>query len=160
MTNMKNPSVISVNEIVGAIMIPHISDDVLNEFKQDPNSYLSANYDLNFECDINLAENTNDVVNIALPYYSELDKMTSHELSSAELTEISGGEIFITIGVVCGVGLAFAGGLAGAATGGTIVAGIAIAGTIGGLAGAAVTAVAAQGVVMATEDRTWDGRKK
>ncbi len=147
---MSNSKIVASTEILGALTSGFSAED-LNAFKADPKGTIFAktNADIGgYELNINLAENSANEVHIALPYYKDLDNLTSEMISDADLSEISGGELPMAIGgivstlIVVGIGFGIASGVAAAA---------------------AVTASVGVGITAAvynSEGKKLDGKKK
>ena len=159
MTNTDQKTIALVNEFAGVLFLNNLSDDILNSVRDNPVDYIKANADIDIGFDIKITENSSNEVNLVLPYYSAVEAISAEALSYEELSEIDGGEIFISIGIACGVGIAAAAGAFSLGAVGCTTA-LVIAGTIGGLAGATVTAIAVQGVSEAARGRDFAGNKK
>ncbi len=91
MTNL-----ILTNEIAGA-MAPTVS-------ASDRDAVIKA-----IGADVAFVDNTNGEVNLCLPYYASLDNVVSSEITDADITDIIGGEIGVSIALtVVGIGAAAA----------------------------------------------------
>ena len=134
-------------ELVGAIFSDALPNDKVAEFLVDPQSVITSNLNADFSSvEITAVTNTDDEVNLALPYYSLLDVVKVKELDEESLEAVSGGEIFVSLGILGGM---FAGAAIATAVGagvGVSTAGAVIGGIAGGIAvGAIVTAGAVAG---------------
>ncbi|MDD9807873.1 MAG: hypothetical protein OXU34_06350 [Gammaproteobacteria bacterium] len=90
--------------------------------------------------DVNVVyqQNTADVVNIAIPDFEGFEAGVAQALKDADLEQISGGEIGITIGLFVGwIGV-------------TVAAGLGISGVVAAGAGSVVAAVLGTAVLIAT----------
>ncbi len=157
------------NELMGAILTKDMSIFDIDIFQRDPRSFLSSvsNTDIG-DIGLSVIENDFGTVNLVLPYYSELDKVTAQYVNELSLGAVSGGEIIISILAVVG---AIGGSIAAASiTGATLAAGTAAI-TAGALVGAGigigvgVGATAAIGVgaaagAAAANDKNLDGSSK
>ncbi len=151
---------IALNEIVGAVQIPTLSNEEVSALKADPVSYLASALKADVQIDMALVENSPSEVHLALPYYAALNDMNAEKLNDESLAEISGGEIFISIGVACGIGIGF-GVAAVAGTVGTATFAIVGAfGVAGGLIGGAIGATIIHAGVNAGNGKDIHGNKK
>ncbi len=155
MTNL-----VFITEFVGAVLVPAVSKGEIENFTNDPKSFMKSNYDVNLETDINFVENSGSEINLALPYYSQVDEISAQALSNEEMIDITGGEILISICVVGGLGIGAAigcaAGLSGIALGATM-AGVGIA---GGLIGATVVGASIAAGTQAAHGNDIHGNKK
>ena len=62
-----------------------------------------------------VVKNSADEVNLALPYYSDIDKAPFTEVEDSDLAEVSGGEFIGIIAITIGLGSVAAAGLAAGA---------------------------------------------
>ncbi len=149
-----------ITELVGAVLVPTVSKEEVSTFASDPKSFMKSNFDVNLEMDVNFVENSASEINLALPFYSQVDEISAEALSNEEMTEITGGEILISLFVLGGVGLGAvlgcAAGLTGAALGATMV-GVGIA---GGLIGATIVGTSVAAGVQSAHGNDIHGNKK
>ncbi len=159
---MKNyQEIIAVNEIVGAIANPLLNNEDVKNLKADPNSFVKAKSAVEFNGEIAVVENSAKEVHLTLPYYSQVEAISSYELSPEEMQSVAGGEILISlfcaIGIGVGAGIASAVGTVGLSSVAIIVG----CGTAGALAGGAIAATAGTAIVRGeVEGRRIDGSKK
>ncbi len=141
-----NTNLFPANEIVGALGVSELNAEQAKAFAANPNQAIAALGVDTMDIEFKVVENSGKDVHITLPFYTEVDAMHAEMIKDETLNQISGGEIFISIGIVggimAGVGIAgalgvgvttigFVGGAIGGIAGGIIVAG-AIAGGIAG----------------------------
>ncbi len=116
MTNNK-PQVFASNEILGATLTAKMSKSEIQAFSKDPKSFISASLDADTrDVSFSMVENSADSINLALPYYSQLDSISASSLQEHDIDSVSGGEIVISLTII-GVGLA--------TTAGAVAAGVA-----------------------------------
>ncbi len=159
MTNTTNesPQLFAANELMGAALTANMSKTDTLAFASDPKSFI-ASY-LKFDAgdvSISVVENGADTLNLALPYYSALENISTEALKDADIGDVAGGEIIITLGIIGG---AVAGGTLGVIVGAglTVGAGIAIGGAVaGGVAG--VGAAVGIGVGVAAGQKAGEGK--
>ena len=145
-----------VNEIVGSFASTNLSPEDLDSFVSNPNDYLQSNLNVNYEGEIAVVQNTENEVNLTLPYYAMIEKISAFELTPEMLDEVAGGEIFITIAALCGAGIGFAvGGTALGLTGASLAAATIVGAGVG--AGIATT-VAAVGAGVGISERKKSGK--
>ena len=149
-----------MNELIGAVVIPALSNEDIQAFKTDANSVLASTCNIDIEVDVKLVENSNSDVNLALPYYSEVEALRVEMLKDERLNDISGGEIVISIFVVGGALAGF--GLASAAGAGvlTTLAAISVGSVVGGVVGAGVAGTAIAAGVQKAKGKHLDGKSK
>ncbi len=129
-TTNEGPQLFAANEIMGAALTAKMSKSDILSFEQDPRSFIASS--LNFDTgdiSVSVVENDSATLNLALPYYSDLERLSAEVLKDADIDDVSGGELLITIGLL--VAASFAGVVA---TGATIVG---VGAGIGAAAGAA-----------------------
>lgn len=141
MTN--KAKLLASNEVVGALVTNELSASDAKAFADNPQNVIATHFDLDvYHIDFNVVQNSDSDVNLVLPYYEAIDEMHSSALKDESLSNISGGEIFLTIGTLCGMGIAIGVGTAiagaGAVGAGTLIAG----GIIGAAVGAGVIGTA------------------
>ena len=162
---MSDTKLFPSTEIVGAMASNAMNADEAKAFTADPKAVLASKAKIDASnLNINVVQNSNTDVNLALPYYAMVEEMQAEMLKDESLQKISGGEILVTIGILCGIGgatatIAAIGGAAavgGAATAGLIVLG---AGIAGGVIGATVVAGVAGGVIAGVKENHKNGKK-
>ena len=109
------PKLSPAPEIMGAIGIQKLSTTQLAELKTDTKDFLQAHLDLNLgnEVNLNIVQNSNDEIHIALPFYSDLPPHTTDSLSDDDLEQVSGGEVFVTAIVATVLAIGTVGAIAG-----------------------------------------------
>lgn len=127
------------NEILGAVITNNLEASEIKSFIDNPQDAIYSAFDVDVSnIDFKVIENSDKEVNLSLPYYSQLDDIQAKALQDSTMQNISGGEIFVTIGILSATGIAV--GIA-AAVGVKMTLGIGlVAGTIGAVAGGAVVA--------------------
>lgn len=152
--------ILPINEIVGAVAVPHMTNEQIKEFSNDASSFLKSNLDFDVQSDINVVENTSSDVVLALPYYSSLDSTKAFALNLQDMNVVSGGEILISIFAISGAAIGF--GIAAAATVGFTTAAAIATGTgiAGGVIGAAVVGTSIAAGVKSMDGERIDGSKK
>lgn len=133
----------ATTEIVGALATGIADKDTLKAFSADPHSVMASELNLDVSgVDIQVVENKGNDVNLILPYYEMLDSSEAQAVRDDAMAKISGGEIFISLGIIVGTlaGVAIststtvmiAGGIIGGAVGASVVATTVIGGIAGG----------------------------
>lgn len=82
-------TLIGTYEILGA-MIPTVDE---NQKQQVLN---------NVEASVNMVENTQNEINLTLPYYTNVEKISSHNVGDSDIDEVAGGEIFAILAISFG----------------------------------------------------------
>lgn len=160
MTNNSN-KLVALNEVFGAYATHQLSNEGVNLLKADANNFIKSNFDIDIDGDISIIENSENEINLALPFYSGVEDIKAMALKDKNLDNISGGEILITVFAAIGVAAGVASGvaIAGAASGLGIGLGIA-GGIAGGVVGAAVVGVGINAAVQHSNGNNFDGSKK
>lgn len=115
-------------EVVGSILTTQIDKPAMESIEANPSDYFKSNFDIDInDLDFSFVENSQDDVNLVLPYYSTIETFKSAYLTDKDLNKVSGGEIFITLSLVIGSAVGFA--AFGTSTG--LAAGAAVGGIIG-----------------------------
>ncbi len=151
-TMNKNGELFVSNELLGATLTVRMSESDVASFAKDPKSFIASS--LNFDTgdvSVLMVENDFGTVNLVLPYYADLERISAESVMDGDIGDIAGGEILISIFAICGVaaGTAIAGTLGAAAIAGTGAAtalgmGLIIGGgVVGGVAGVATVATVA-----------------
>ncbi len=101
------------HEITAAILVSSVDASEKQALLDNASDFIqSQGLDLN-GLEVSAVENNADTVNLTLPYYKGL--VHYKNLHDSELADVSGGEFFIGIIVLCATGLGI--GAAGVATG-------------------------------------------
>ncbi len=141
----ESKTVFAANEIVAAMADNAMNPEQAQAFSADPHSMIASNANIDLEgIQVNVVQNTGSDVNLILPYYELLESTEAQAVRDRDLNDISGGEIFISLGVLGGV--LFGAVVLGASNG--IVIGCAIA---GGAIGAAIVGTAIAGTIAGTK---------
>lgn len=111
-----------VNEVLGVFAASECAHDaaLAQALVSDPKSALkqAAGIDVPADMHVQPVHNSADEVHVAIPAYAVLERGDAKAaLHEADLKDVSGGEIFITLGVVGGVA-------AGVAVGGAVAGGV------------------------------------
>lgn len=105
MSNNHNDKIALTFEILGAF-VPLASQDEIDQTAQ------------NLNIDVNFVSNSNNEVNLTLPFYSDLEEVVARALNEQEAKDVAGGEFIIAsiVSLVAVVGgtAALAGGVASA----------------------------------------------
>ncbi len=159
---MKNyKQVIAVNEIVGAIADPFLTSEDVKNLKSDPTNFLQAKCAVEFNGEIAVVENSANEVHMTLPYYSQVEAISSYELSPEDMQAVVGGEILISVFAAIGVGVGAVIASAAGTVGLSSIAIIVGCGSAGAIAGGAIAATAGTAIVRGeVEGRRIDGSKK
>ena len=162
----KNTTIAPTNEILSSIICPLINKNEINDFTQNPKTYITEKTGISFEdfASITVVQNSQNIQHLILPYYSEVSRLPNF-LTDEMLGEISGGEILF-IALPATIGAAVGGGIAAAVFGGAgssilftaMAVGITIGGIAGGVAGAVATGGAIAGI-HASEKAKKEGHK-
>ncbi len=151
---------VALNEIVGAVHVPSLSNEQISALKADAIGFLSVNLNIELEGDISVVENSSSDVHLTLPYYSMVEELQTEMLKDEKLADIVGGEIIISLLVFAGAGVGFL--IAGAA--GTVglssMAIIGVSAAIGGAVGLGIAGTAIHGGINASEGKDFMGNKK
>ncbi len=160
MTNTTNErlQLFAVNELLCPILTHIMSNSDVLAFASDPGSFIGSSLNIDTgDVSLLVVENDSATINLALPYYSDLEQISAEAVNELDMDDISGGEILISIfaisgavaacavagsigvgtaavtGIVtaAGVGIVTAAAIAGGAVGATVVTGIAVGGAAG-----------------------------
>ncbi len=155
MTNTTNegPQLFAANELMGATLTANMSKSDRVAFASNSKSFISSSLNLDTgDISVSVVENDSATLHLALPYYADLERLSAEVLKDADIDDVAGGEIIISIGVAIGslaaVSAAVAAGAA--ATAGGVAVAVAGAGLVAGGVAAA----------QAAEGKNLDGSKK
>ena len=143
-------------EISSVVLIDTLTKTDTAEFLGNPKNFIASKLHVNTDdVDILVAENNNEEVHLALPYYSYIETVQAEMLKDTCLENITGGEILITASAFGGFLIAgvFSSGY------GVSVAGAVIGGALGVATLAAIAAGAVAGV-RSRDGENIDGSKK
>ena len=97
-------------ELGGTLLSNDSNSDNFDSIISNPVEFIKSTYNVDIISEIKTVENTDNEINLVLPFYTDLEKLSTSALSENDLDSISGGEIFIST-VVIGTGLAIWGGI-------------------------------------------------
>ncbi len=141
---MSDTQLFASTEIVGALASGVMSNDEAKAFSADPKAVLASKANIDASAmDINVVANSDNEVNIALPYYSQITEFQVELVKDEKLADVAGGEIIFALAIFGGfwVGASIAGAMAGA-TSVTIAIGAGIGATVGAVATGAIALTA------------------
>ncbi len=117
MTNKKNNKVVATNEILGATLTANMSKSDILSFEKDPRSFIASSLKADTgDVSLSMVENSDGLVNLALPYYSQLDGTSARVLSDDAIDSVSGGELLISLTTLAiGAGVCSVAGVGGVA---------------------------------------------
>lgn len=150
--NIKLPPTI---EISSAVLMPHLTETDLQRLHESPNQFLKTKFNVDIDIDIQVVCNDSQIINLVLPYYSQIEALQIEMLKDNRLDEIVGGEILVLVGAGAGaaIGWGFGFSITSAVIGGLI------GGTLAGGAGAIIGTITAV-AVHAADDENIDGTPK
>ncbi len=97
-TTNESPQVFVSNEILGAILTAGLSKSEVLYFGSDPKSFIYSALDADIGAiSLSVVENGVDTINLALPYYADLERHSAEVVKDSDIADISGGEIIITV---------------------------------------------------------------
>ena len=135
---MSESKIFASTELVGAMAVSAMDKEQAQAFASDP-VMVAARFDIDISnYEISVVKNSNQDINLILPYYASLESIQSEVLQDEKLGNVAGGEIIISIAAIIG-------GCIGAVVGGTV--GIGVGAAIGGVTAGVVTACVVGGTV-------------
>ncbi len=143
--NKEGAQIFASSEIMGAALTANMSKSDMLSFTKDPKSFISSSLDTDTgDISLLVVENDSGTINLALPYYSMLERISAEAVNELDMDVVSGGEILISIFAIgglaavaaataaaSGVGAMVVGGVVGGAVGAAVVTGVAVAGAAG-----------------------------
>ena len=99
-----------IPEIGASMLSKNVTGEQSVAFKANPADFLKSNYDISTSAEVKTVENSNDTINLTLPYYSNLDTASAGPMTDGDMDSVAGGEIFISL-VVLGTGAAVVAGI-------------------------------------------------
>ncbi len=99
--NNKGPQVFASSEILGATLTARMNKSDRVAFESDPRSFIASSLNADIgDVSVLVVENGSGLINLALPYYSYVDKMSATMLNEDHVSDVSGGEIVIAIALL------------------------------------------------------------
>ncbi len=98
MTNTMNekPQVFASNELMGATLTANLSKSDVRAFRADPKSFIYSALDADVgDISLSVVENGVDTINLALPYYADLERHSAEVMKDSDIANISGGEVIV-----------------------------------------------------------------
>ncbi len=168
-TTNESPQLFAANEIMGAALTVNMSKTDTLAFASDPKSFISSSLNLDTgDISVSVVENDSATLHLALPYYTDLERLSAGVLKDADIDDVAGGEIIISILAIAGAigggvaaaaitGTALSFGTAAVVTGAIIGTGVGVAAGVGAVAGIGVGGAQA---AAAAGGKNLDGSKK
>ncbi len=162
---MNNKTIYPTTEIMTSFLSTECknNESLNNNIKANPAEAILALTNLDMgDIDVHIVENNDNEVNIALPYYEQIESLTAEILSDANIGDISAGEILASLAFVfgsIGAALGFGATIITASAGVTGFTGAAVAAGVGFTAAAVGATVAATGAVAGIGAGVYEGAK-
>lgn len=82
------------NEIASSYLSDSVLESHYETLLNNPKDYVKSQFNIDLNSEIAIVKNQPDLINLALPYYSALESMTSFAaIADEDLETITGGEI-------------------------------------------------------------------